>query len=157
MLELLSAYNLSEIIIFTVMLAAAIKSVTTFWDWAKDRLRKMFKKENQAETWKNQIESRLDKYDEAIGKVAENQEKYNELIEKIENKVDILIGSDKDDIKSWITKEHHYFCYQVKWIDDYSLDCIEKRFGHYQDEGGNSFIEELMAEIRALPKVPPQE
>ena len=40
----------------------------------------------------------------------------------------------------------------MKCIDDFSLDCIEKRFAHYQDEGGNSFIAALMAEIRALPK-----
>ena len=68
------------------------------------------------------------------------------------DKVNLLIASDRDDIKSWITEKHHYYCYSQEWIDDYSLDCIEKRFAHYQDEGGNSFIAALMAEIRALPK-----
>jgi hypothetical protein len=36
--------------------------------------------------------------------------------------------SDKDSIKAFITKEHHYFCYEKGWIDDYNLDCLEKRF-----------------------------
>ena len=65
----------------------------------------------------------------------------------------ILLASDKDDIKSWITEKHHYFCYEKKVIDDYSLDCIEKRYQHYVDEGGNSYVATLMREIRALPKV----
>ena len=70
----------------------------------------------------------------------------------LSKKVDILIQSDKDDIKAFITREHHYFCYQKGWIDDNSLDCIEKRYTHYQKEGGNSFIETLMEQIRELPK-----
>ena len=44
------------------------------------------------------------------------------------------MNSDKDAIKAFITREHHYFCYQKKWIDDYSLDCIEKRYEHYKEE-----------------------
>ena len=73
------------------------------------------------------------------------------------SEVVVFIESDKDDIKSWITEKHHFYCYERKWIDDYSMDCIEKRYGHYKDEGGNSFIEELMNELRSLPKTPPQQ
>ena len=41
------------------------------------------------------------------------------------------------------------------WIDDFSLDCLERRYQHYADEGGNSFIEGFMEELRALPKQDP--
>ena len=44
------------------------------------------------------------------------------------------------------------FCYEKRQIDDYSLDCLEKRYTHYVEEGGNSFIHDLMEDIRALPK-----
>lgn len=67
----------------------------------------------------------------------------------------MLIDSDKDAIKSYITKEHHYFCYQVGWIDDFSLDCLEKRYQHYEDQGGNSFIGGLMHDLRTLPNKNP--
>ena len=63
-----------------------------------------------------------------------------------------MVESDKDDIKAWITEKHHFYCYEKRHIDDYSLDCIEKRYAHYQDEGGNSFVEDLMKDIRKLPK-----
>ena len=72
-------------------------------------------------------------------------------------KINILIDSDKDDIKSFITKEHHFYCYEKHWIDDYSLDCIERRYKHYQEENGNSFVADLMKEIRQLPKQEPIE
>lgn len=74
-------------------------------------------------------------------------------IQHLKENITNLTASDKDDIKAWITEKHHHFCYEIKYIDDYSLDCIEKRYAHYVDEGGNSFIRTLMEEIRNLPKV----
>ena len=56
----------------------------------------------------------------------------------------MLIESDKDDIKAYITREHHFFCYEQGWIDDFSLDCLEKRYAHYKIEGGNTFIDGFM-------------
>lgn len=73
-------------------------------------------------------------------------------INKLNKSIELLTASDKDDIKAYITREHHYFCYKIGYIDDYNLDCIEKRYSHYKDEGGNSFISTLMEELRALPK-----
>lgn len=58
---------------------------------------------------------------------------------------------------SYITISHHYFVYLQKWIDDYTLDTLEKRFAVYRQENGNSFVKGLMNEIRALPKQPPED
>ena len=81
--------------------------------------------------------------------------KIDQTFQNINKRIDILVESDKENIKSFITRQHHYFVYELKWIDDYSLDCIERRFNVYKSEQGNSFIEGLMNEIRALPKQPP--
>ena len=86
-----------------------------------------------------------------------NQQQMTQTLEKLSEKIDMLIDSDKDDIKSFITREHHFFCYQKKWVDDFSLDCIEKRYSHYKEEGGNSFITGFMNDLRALPHNPPSE
>ena len=79
--------------------------------------------------------------------------KYEKLI--VKTQFAPFLFSEKDDIKAYITEKHHFFCYEKKWIDDHSLDCLERKNKHYKDEGGNSFIDGLMAEIRALPKQPP--
>lgn len=150
--ELLTKYTITEIVIFIVFLAIAVKEVVTFFDWAHSRLKGIFKKENEHEDIKKQLND-VYKYLEHLDThfttmIEENRAQSNEMQETI----NILLASDKDDIKSWITQQHHHFCYELGYIDDFSLDCIEKRFAHYKDEGGNSFIAALMAEIRALPK-----
>lgn len=150
--ELLTKYTITEIIIFIVFLAIAVKEVVTFFDWAHSRLKGVFKKENEHEDIKKQLND-VYKYLEHLDThfttmIEENRVQSN----KMQETIDILLASDKDDIKAWITQQHHYFCYELGYIDDFSLDCIEKRYAHYKDEGGNSFIAALMTDIRALPK-----
>lgn len=151
--ELFTKYSVSDIIIFIVVLAFAVKECVTFFDWAHSRLRKRFTKEDEHDEIKNQLMTVTNRLNDIethfTTMINENRVRYDEMQEAI----DLLIASDKDDIKAWITTQHHLFVHEYKCIDDYSLDCIEKRFSHYKDEGGNSFIELLMSEIRALPKV----
>ena len=149
MAELITNYSWSEIILFVIAFAAAIKGVVTFWDWGKDRLRKVYDKEDKIEEIKSLIVENTKQMNEFSNIQAQTIDEIQHLKENITN----LTASDKDDIKAWITEKHHHFCYDIKYIDDYSLDCIEKRYAHYVDEGGNSFISTLMEEIRNLPKV----
>lgn len=143
MLELLGAFSLTEIVTFLVLLAGAVEGFISFWDWAIARARQAFKKESQRE--------------DNIEKINQHEERLNamdNILKKLSSDIDLLTQSDRDDIKAWITEKHHYYCYTQRWIDDYSMDCIEKRFGHYENEGGNSFVLDLMQDLRTLPKVP---
>lgn len=139
-MELLTKFSTSEIIIFAVLLLSSVKGIITFFDWIVSKGTQIFVKRYQKP---KELEKTVQEMSKAISQLTK--------------KVNMLIDSDKDDIKAFITREHHYFVYQKGWIDDYSLDCIEKRYNHYQDEGGNSFIGSLMEEIRDLPKKKIQE
>ena len=139
MLDLLKNYSLTDIAIFIVMLAFAIKSVVDFYDWAKNRITKTTSKQQSTE--------------ELHQKMIDTLESHNEQIDKMAKSINILIESDKDDIKAWIAEKHRYFCYDLGYIDDYNLQCIEARYKHYKEEDGNTFIDELMKDIRALPIV----
>lgn len=135
MIELLQNYSLSNIFIFIVLLILALKGGISFLDWFTERGNRFFNKTYQ--------------------KPKELEQTVKELIKDVQNlnqKVDLLIQSDKDSIKSFITKQHHHFCYQVQSIDDQTLDCIQKRYTHYKEEGGNSYIHHLMQELRELPR-----
>lgn len=139
MLDLLKSYSLTDIAIFVVMLAFAIKGIVDFYDWAKKRIKEPIDKtygEKEVHT-----------------KMLNTLESHNQQIEKMSKAIDILIASDKDDIKSWITEKHHYFCYELDYIDDYNYQCIEARYKHYKEEDGNTFIDSFMEDIRALPKI----
>lgn len=153
MSELLEQYSIAEILTFLFLFATAIKAVITLWDWFVDRLRKFFNKEVKTQQNRDEIKDKVQESLDRIDAVVLKQEELTTQIKTLQDTVTLLVHSDKDDIKSWITKEHHYFCYEQKYIDDYSLDCLEKRFSHYKEEGGNSFVEDLMRDLRTLPKV----
>lgn len=157
MIELLTSYSVSEILIFIVMLALAIKGFVTFWDWARERLKQVFEREMKDEEKMTKIHSRIDFNKERFEQLSNKQKEFEGTLSDLTHKINLLIESDKYDIKSFITREHHYFCYTKGWIDDYSLDCLERRFECYTDEKGNSFVKDLMEEIRDLPKHPPKE
>lgn len=156
MTELLQRFSLSDILMVTIFLALAVKSLISFFDWSYNRWQKIFNKEHSKLSKKQELERRLRHGSQIMNSLKENQERNNQYIRDLSAKIDMLIDSDKDDIKSYITREHHYFCYQKGWIDDFSLDCCERRYQHYSDEGGNSFIGSFMEQLRALPKLPPE-
>ena len=141
LIQLLKQFDITTFLTFIIVLALAAKGVIIFFDWVKERLMKMFNKQTKKQ---RQIEQ-LQQQERSIKELKDN-------MESIQSKMNLLIESDKDDIKAWITEKHHFYCYQQKYIDDYTLDCLEKRFSHYEVEGGNSFVHNLMEELRALPK-----
>lgn len=144
--DLLTNYSLEQIIMFVVILALALKGLIDFYDWAKKRFNTITTKEHLKLNEKASIK-------EDIDKLYQIQVTQNESIDKLTQSVNLLLQSDKDEIKAWITEKHHYFCYEVKYINDYSLDCIERRYAHYIAEGGNSFVADLMSDLRSLKKV----
>ncbi len=145
MIELLKSYTSAQILFVVVTLALAVKGAVDFWDW-------------QAKHFWRTVDN-INKKEKQAGQIRDNQEDITEIkdeLAKINDKITILINSDKDDIKNFITEKHRYYCYAAKWIDDYSLECIEKRYQHYKTEGGNSFIDGFMKDIRELPKQSPE-
>lgn len=149
LINLLSQFTLPQIILFIILLFVATKEIADFVDWVRGRFSK------RDESLKTEYE-KAEKNEERLDKLENNVNKLTENVNHITDKVDLLVDSDRDAIKAYITREHHYFCYKVGWIDDYSLDCLEHRFEHYKEEEGNSFIEGLMNELRALPKTEPK-
>ena len=154
MIELLSTYSIAEIIIFIIMIIIAIKEGVTLMDWVKDRAKNQFKKEDNSVDALKKLEEKNNEQDQRIDQILTNQQEMSLQVGTILSQVNNLISSDKDSIKAYITKEHHFFCYEAKWIDDYNLDVLERRYAQYKKEGGNSFVGQMMEDIRTLPRQP---
>lgn len=152
MIQLLQHYTLPDIIIFTVFLALAVKSLFSFFDWVQQRIKKSFNKEHNKLNNKDQLQRRLQHGSQLMAKLQTNQESTDSVLKDLNEKINVLIESDKDNIKYQITKAHHNYCYQKKLIDDFSLNCLEKLYQHYEQQGGNSFIKSFMSDLRALPR-----
>lgn len=140
--DLLKNYSIQEILVFLIALAVAFKAVASFWDWAKTWLKEKFGKKDPVED----IETK-------INQLFEIQARQDKEMEKILTAVELFLESDRNNIKSWIVEKHHHFCYEVKAIDYFSLESIERKYEHYKKEDGNSYVTTLMEELKALPKI----
>lgn len=143
LIQLFSQFSLGQILIIIVLLGLSAKGVITFFDWVKERIFRLSNKQLKSRKTNEQIQNQ----EETINNLKKD-------IEKIQKSIDTLIESDKEDIKAWITEKHHHYCYDKKYIDDYTLDCLERRFTRYEAEGGNSFVHNLMEDLRNLPRKP---
>lgn len=142
--QLLSQYSVGEIITFIIILALATKQFIEFCDWVIKKVSNRDTKQINHYEAEKRLAERLDELEK-------NSIETNKALAELKDCIRLLIDSDKDAIKAYITEKHHHFCYEQLYIDDYSLDCLEKRYGHYVEEKGNSFIEKLMNELRELP------
>ena len=154
--SVLKDFPISEILLCIVGVLVLVKWIIEYFDWGHKRTKDKYDKEAERKKNIEDINEKLNQNSEDIKMLIEMQKQQNEKIEQQNLRIGLLIDSDKDDIKAFITEKYHYFIEVKGWIDDYSLDCLERRFQHYKDENGNSFVADLMSEIKRLPKHPPQ-
>lgn len=134
LISLLSQFSVGEFLILLITIALALKGIITFFDWVRERVVAAYNKKFNKDTEKTRLEKRLQGFEDEEKEQNEKITSIVQNVEKLQESIKLLIHSDKEDIKSFITKEHHYFCYNQKWIDDYSLDCIEQRYVIYTKE-----------------------
>lgn len=163
MMDLFMNFSIGQIILCFIAIIFAIKGGMDLFEYFREKYQVKFNKDYS----KKQKEQLLEEY-YANCKEQHNEtmSQYKKLSDKLDNiddsinqltaRVDELTASDMHDIKQSIVKDYHYYVEQQKWIDDFSLETLELRFQDYKKEGGNSYIENLMNEIRKLPKHPPQ-
>lgn len=162
MLNLLSNYSATTIVIFIFMLLVGAKELIELLKYFYKLLKGHFGKEIQEKKNDDVI---LEQINDLKKDFAEHKKEHQEIKndiqeikeELIDNKDSIkkLVLSDRNDIKSWLVEKHHFFMEQG-WIDDYSMDTVNRRFDDYVDEGGNSYAKSLVDSLRDLPKQPPQ-
>jgi len=161
--ELLKEYSLQSILVGIIMLALALKGTLDFIEWAKNKYKIKFdndyqKKQSEElskahyESCQKQYNETKELYNSVEKKIDSLTDTVNTRLDNIENSIDRLTESDMHDIKGWIVEKHHMLMKQ-QWVDDFTMDTIEKRYADYKIEGGNSYIRGLMDEIRALPHV----
>lgn len=178
---LLSNLSVEGIIFVIILFAVSVKFLGELFEYLYTKLKKYFdikdaKEQRHEEVMqsldelkRDNIERReRDKYrDERVEKISQQldaQDKNNaELKQVVQNlaaelaelkgKVSILTERTQDSTRAYIIDKHHHFCYQIKAIDDMSLQDLERRFMFYKAAGGDTFIDALMEEIRSLPRL----
>lgn len=181
LVTLLSQFSIEGIIITLVMFLAAVKVVGELLNWCYEKIKQHFNwktqednrhselmenfnelkvrnKQNEEENLRRdklieKISNQLDEQDRKTADMVKTLTAQTNELSNLKDRVQTLTDRVQDSTKAYIIDKHHHFVYQVKAIDDMSLQELERRFVYYKAAGGNTFIDGLMEEVRDLPKV----
>ena len=178
---LLSQLPVEGIILLVVLFLVSVKFLGELFEYVYTKLKRYFNvKDEQQErheeiiaslnTLKDDFQEQKEKgveRDARIDKISaqlDEQDRDTEGLRKVldsqiikftdmEAQVKTLCERMQDSTRAYIIDKHHHFCYQIHDIDDMSLQDLERRFMYYKAAGGDTFIDSLMEEVRALPRL----
>lgn len=166
-LNTLMSYPLTEV--FWILLGAtiALKFIWSLVDWFATKIKHIFnvqsEKEKKEQDFKNTILDMAKKIDEKevqfTDAILTVKTMINELKAKmceLEEKENITQERIQQDSRAYLIDKHKRHT-SAGWIDIHSLENLEIRYMYYKAAGGNTFVDGLMQDLRALPKSAPGE
>lgn len=177
----LSNYSATEVLAILIaavfLVVALLKAVSFIWDKVKQH----FDIENSEDRWKisigekidnigtsigilqksvNDLESKADERGQRLAKVEkyikEDRKREEELFKKIDDSQEAWnrVEDRLQDDTRWAFKDaYNYYYLKAKKIDTSTLEALEKKYEHYKAAGGNSFVDNIMENLRELPIV----
>lgn len=145
--------SVEEVIILVIVMVLAIKSVWSAAEWIWKKIKDRLDITNDKDRWAKNISNSLTVLDKKIDNLEIQNQKTHEEQERVNTSLALVQERLQENTRSYLIDSHHKYCYQIKSIDDLTLQSIERRYLFYKTAGGNSFIDGLMDEIRALPRI----
>lgn len=91
----------------------------------------------------NELKEQLKNYEEKMDNI-------NRKLSTMDEKSTLLIESDKEGIKSYIT-DKYYQALSDGYVELHVLQTLEVRYEKYLQENGNTYVGKLMAGLRKMP------
>lgn len=151
--QLLSQYSIETLVILVVLLGFSIKAMSELWEWFYNKFKEHFSFRTQRDQDHQQLIEQIKELSNGIKATQEEIQILKNNMVQFSDQMKITTERLQENTRNYIIDKHHYFCYQIKAIDDLSLQSLERRFLYYKAAGGNSFIDGLMEEIRELPRL----
>ena len=151
--ELFSQFSIESIILLVIALGVALKFIIDLTSFFYNKLKSHFNKQTDKESKQNQILKLQQETKESINNLSIQLENISKRVDELEGQDALIVERLQENTRSYIIDKHHEFCLQIRAIDDYNLSSLERRYLYYKARGGNSYIDGLMDEIRALPLI----
>lgn len=136
MVQFFQQYTIEATIIFLFMFGTALKQGYELVQYFRN---KTF----------NHVD-KIREQEETLEKVIKNIQQQQKQLQSITDKIDELLASDKDSIKSWIVMLYKQYKKDPSGLNSMQMDLLERRFSHYKKQGGNSYVDNLMQELREI-------
>lgn len=171
---LLSNYSIGEIFLIIVVALIVVKLLMELGKYFYDKARTYFGMKNKRETWEESTSDSLGTITNKIDNLEEAANQRKERLIAVETKIDTLEEYSEEthknqkelrrqmetvqerlqeNTRSFLIDAHHRFKYEIGGIDDLNLQSMERRYLFYKTAGGDSFIDDLMEEVRKLPRL----
>lgn len=170
--QLFAQYDPWDVVIIVILVLFCLKSLVEAGMWAykviKDKFHKDSKTERVVEEHED-LEKKIEGLSNDVKSLCDATKSIKDGLQTLNDKHDVLQSKIEDmednqhDIQErflyytrvYIIDKYHYYCYQKHQIDEVTRDNIENQYTQYKLHGGNSFIDGLMDQIRALPLAKP--
>lgn len=151
--QLVSQYSFGAIVMLVVILAVAFKFLSELLEYFYNKLKKYFNYQTLKDTQHSEIIESIASLQADIKSFSQEISNQSNDIKALQEREKLTLERLQENSRSYIIDKHHYFCYEIKAIDDLNLESLERRYLYYKAAGGNSFIDGLMEEIRELPRI----
>ena len=151
--QLFSQYSFESLWLLIILLAVAFKFVNELFEYFYERSKRFFNYQSKKDNDKKDIINSLNDLRKNIENLQNSIVTQSEAIKQLKDHEKLTLERLQENSRNYIIDKHHYFCYEVKAIDDLSLQSLERRYLYYKAAGGDSFIDGLMEDIRALPRI----
>jgi hypothetical protein len=139
------------IIIATIICGAELIKAIRVWKEERDRrVNQQVEEQNQEQA--NQVA--MEEINANLQLILEKITAIETRLDRAETRLDRLTESDMHDIKAWIVDQYHKFYVSQGWIDAFSAESIDRRYEDYKAEGGNSYVDNLIAQLHTLSMDP---
>ena len=136
MVQFFQNYTIEATLVFLFMLGVALKQGFELFQYFRNKA-------------VDQVDKVRDR-EQGATRASEQLAKQNTELMKINEKIDELLASDKDAIKSWIVMFYKQCKKDPSGLNSMQMDLLERRYSHYKKQGGNSYIDNLMQELREI-------
>lgn len=151
--QLMSQYSFGAIVMLIVTLAVAFKFLSELLEYCYDKLKGFFNHQTLKDKKHSEIIESIALLQADIKNLSQEISNQSNDIKALQEHEKLTLERLQENSRSYIIDKHHYFCYEIKAIDDLNLESLERRYLYYKAAGGNSFIDGLMEEIRDLPRI----
>lgn len=162
--ELFSSYPLTELILIIVGVLTVGKALWTLVEfWLQKIDIHVGERYRKQEHWNNfnqkldglaqNLDAHINNVSEKIDTLKKQNDQTHEHQEQLDRTLSLVQERLQENARGYLLDAHHKFCYEIKQIDDLSLQSIERRYLYYKTAGGDTFIDHLMEEIRELPRL----
>ena len=150
--NLLSSYSLQEITILTITLLFVAE---TFWklvEFFYNKYQVHVGKKIDKREFEQRLKAAFEQLSLKVDELNEQNKQTHLQQDQIEKKLALVQERMQENTRSFLIDAHHKFCYQYHKIDDLNLQSIERHYLYYKTAGGDTFVDNLVEEIRSLPR-----